>query len=174
MRPLTVIVIASLVLGACGLRESRVNPFNWFGNSRSEPRQVAVPAEAANPLIPRQRQGIFARQRALEAIYTGTPVAVVSDMRVERVPGGAIIRATGVDQFQGLFDVQLTPENDGEAVDGVLSYRLEARRPDNARPGGPEATRRVTAALALTDQELRGVRTIRVAGVENVRSSRRR
>jgi len=90
------------------------------------------------------------------------------------VPGGAVVRARGCDQFSGLFDVQLTPENDGEAVDGVLSYRLEARRPDGVRPGGPEATRRVTAALALTDQELRGVRTIRVAGVENVRSSRRR
>ncbi|MEO0939812.1 MAG: hypothetical protein AAFY38_16800 [Pseudomonadota bacterium] len=173
MRPLTLLVISSLALGACGLRDSRVNPFNWFGNSRAEPVEQTAP-EAVNPLIPARSNGIFATARAEAEIYRGTPVAVISALSVERVPGGAIVRATGTDRVQGLYDVRLTPENDGEAVNGVLSWRLEALRPAGARQGGAEATRRVTAAVALTDQDLRGVSTIRVSGLENARTSRRR
>ncbi|MEM8577091.1 MAG: hypothetical protein AAGF60_04510 [Pseudomonadota bacterium] len=172
IRLVLVLAALSLTLSACGFRDSRVNPLNWFGNSRSEPVQVQAP-EDVNPLIP-TRTGLFQRQRAEAARYQGTPVDAVTDLRVERVPGGAIIRATGVAREQGLFEVRLTPENDGDAVDGVLSYRLEARRPEAVRPGGPEATRRVTAAVSVTDQDLRGVRVIRVVGVENARTSRRR
>ena len=57
-------VLASLVLAtalsACsGARESRLNPFNWFGRSTSV--VVAEPAESeVNALIPKRRS-IFAR-----------------------------------------------------------------------------------------------------------------
>lgn len=172
---LSALLISSMTLGGCAaVRDSSVNPFNWFGGSRSEPVATAPVAASTNPLIPSQRAGLFGRKRAEREIYLGTPIDTVSDLVIERVPGGAIIRASGVSQAQGLYEVRLTPETeDDEAVDGVLSYRLEGRLPENARPGGSVATRTVTAAHAVTDQQLRGVSTIRVVGARNARTSRR-
>ncbi|MCR8826662.1 hypothetical protein [Pseudosulfitobacter koreensis] len=171
---LSALLISSLALGGCAaVRDSRVNPFNWFGSSRSEP-VVAEPAASTNPLIPVGGVGLFQRGRAERNLYQGAPIDTVSDLVVERVPGGAIIRASGISPTQGLYEVQLTPENeDDEAVDGVLSYRLEGRLPENAPAGGSVATRTVTAAHAVTEQQLRGVTTIRVVGATNARTTRR-
>jgi hypothetical protein len=172
MRKTFILLLLSTVLVACGsIRESRINPFNWFGQSRSE---AIVPVEEnTNPLIPR-RGGLFSRGRAREAVYQGTPFEQVTDLKIERVPGGAIIRATGLAARQGIYDVQLTPENeDEEPVNGVLTYRLEGIRPERATPVGAAPTREVTAARALTDQQLRGVRTIRVEGQLNAQVARR-
>ncbi len=173
LRPFTFLIALTALLGACGLRDSRVNPINWFGRDRAEPVAVAAAPDEINPLIPTQG-GLFNSSRPEIELYLGTPVATITELNVDRVPGGAIIRATGVDNVQGLYEVQLTPEDENGAIDGVLGYRLEARRPENARAGGAEATRRVTAAVAVTDQELSDVHTIRVSGLENARSSRRR
>ena len=49
-KSISLILIASLITASCGWRDSRVNPRNWFGNSRDVPVEV-VDAEA-NPLIP--------------------------------------------------------------------------------------------------------------------------
>ncbi|NNE53060.1 MAG: hypothetical protein HKN30_11745 [Sulfitobacter sp.] len=170
-KTLILLLVSSLALAACGaVRESRINPFNWFGPSRSEPVQSQ---ENTNPLIPRGG-GLFSRARAEEAIYVGLPFEQITDLKVEKVPGGAIIRATGLAARQGIYAVQLTPENEEEAaVDGVLTYRLEGVRPTRATPVGAKPTREVTAARRLTDRELRGVRTIRVEGQQNVRVVRR-
>ena len=60
-KTLPLLLAATLVLTACaGIRDSRVNPFNWFGQSRSERIE---PAANTNPLIPRGG-GLFARARA--------------------------------------------------------------------------------------------------------------
>lgn len=171
---LSALLISSLALGGCAtVRDSRVNPFNWFGTSRSE-TVVITPTASTNPLIPSGRVGLFQRKRAEREVYLGQPIDTVSDLVVERVPGGAIIRASGISPAQGLYEVQLTPETeDDESVDGVLSYRLEGRLPQNAAVGGSTATRTVTAAHAVTEQQLRGVTTIRVVGASNARTTRR-
>lgn len=170
-KSLSLLLAATLVLSACGtIRDSRVNPFNWFGQSRS----VAVePKEQTNPLIP-TRSGLFATARAEEEIYQGRPFDQVLDLTIERVPGGAIIRATGLAQRQGIYDVRLTPANEEEeAVDGVLTYRLEGILPDTRTRVGTQPTREVIAARQVTDQTLRGVRVIRVEGQRNAREARR-
>lgn len=108
---LSALLISSMALGGCAaVRDSRVNPFNWFGGSRSEAVATAPTEASTNPLIPAQRAGLFARKRAEREIYLGTPIDTVSDLVIERVPGGAIIRATGVSQSQGLYEVRLTPK----------------------------------------------------------------
>lgn len=170
-KSISTLLVATLVLSACAtVRDSRVNPLNWFGQSRSEPVEVV---ENTNPLIPK-RGGLFARDRERAAAYQGRPFDQVSDLRVERVPGGAIVRATGLAERQGIYAVQLTPENeDLEPVDGVLTFRLEGVLPDRATRIGAVPTREVTAGFQLTDGDLRGVRTIRVEGARNVRSVRR-
>lgn len=176
MRVLTVTLLtAALILSACAaVRDSRVNPFNWFGRGQSEP-VVQTTAEEVNPLIPNRNERrfrIFGRNT--NEVYLGTPIDQVSSLVVERVPGGAMIRASGISPFQGAYDVRLTPANDDELpVDGVLTYRLEVVQPSRARRGGPERVRTVTAARRVTDNQLAGVRTIRVEGVRNAQSSRR-
>ncbi|MEM6941896.1 MAG: hypothetical protein AAF943_17745 [Pseudomonadota bacterium] len=164
------LAITLVLVGCATIRESRVNPLNWFGNARSEPLREA---ENTNPLIPRGG-GLFARARAENEVYQGAPLDQITNLTIERIPGGAIIRATGVAARQGIYEVQLTPENDDELpVDGVLTYRLEGVLPEQATPQGTQPTREVTAARRLTDQDLQAVRQIRVEGRRNALVSRR-
>ncbi|KEJ87971.1 hypothetical protein [Sulfitobacter donghicola] len=170
---LTVLLVTSVSLGACGfVRDSALNPGNWFGRSTSEQIEVAD-EKPVNPLIPSE-SGLFARIRADEATYEGRPFDEIVSLKVERVPGGAIIRATGRADRQGIYSVRLTPaDEDEKPVKGVLTYRLEGIKPDANTPVGGTATREVTAARKLTDQDLRGVRSIRVEGARNARVARR-
>ncbi|UOA14899.1 MULTISPECIES: hypothetical protein [Sulfitobacter] len=172
MRKTTLALLAStLLVSACGtVRDSRINPMNWFGPARSV---EAAPAESTNPLIP-QRRGLFAR-RAVEAeTYEGRPFEQITDLTIEPVPGGAILRATGLATRQGIYAVRLTPATVDELpVDGVLTYRLEGIRPDKATRQGSQPTREVIAGRRLTDEDLIGVREIRVQGQLNTLVSRR-
>jgi len=155
------LLVSTLVLAGCG--NSRLNPFNWFGRSRGE-----VIVASTNPLIP-TRSGF----RRPKAAYNGTPVDQITALVIERTPGGAIIRVTGLAATQGSFDVLMEPINEDDvAVDGVLTYTLKARLP--RRPQGPASTREVVAAHFVTDQQLEGVRTIRVVGARNAHTVRRR
>lgn len=172
----TTVLMASLTLSACGvIRDSRVNPFNWFGNSRSQPIERDSRAET-NPLIPvNERGGLFRSLRATVQEYQGSPVDQVSALVIERVPGGAIVRATGISSYDGPYGVKLTPTTeDAEPVDGVLTYRLEAERPRELRRTTSTRVRTVNAGVYLSDRELRDVRVIRVEGVRNAQTTTRR
>ncbi|MEM9579696.1 MAG: hypothetical protein AAF891_03350 [Pseudomonadota bacterium] len=163
----TALALCSLLAltGCGGLANSVVNPMNWFGNSRS---QAVDPRAATNPLIPPPRLG---RRPVLP--YAGQPVSQITDLKIERVPGGALVRVTGLTDVIGYYDVRLEEENEGLPVKGVLSYTLKAVRPAQTVGVGGAAARQVTAATSLTEQELEGVRQITVRGASNQRSSRR-
>ncbi len=130
--------------------------------------------EEVNPLIP-ERSGIFDR-RPKEEVYEGTPVDQVTALSIERTPGGAIVRATGVTLRQEAFDVRLETEggedDDLMPVDGVLTFRLSAVQ-SRVAPQGPERTRRVHVARFVSDQALAQTRVIRVVAARNERVSRR-
>ena len=170
-KTLTVLLVSSLFVTACGFSDSRVNPLNWFGRGQSEP--IAQDTKPVNPLIP-DTTGLFKRARDRDSVYVGRPFEQVTDLTIERVQGGAIIRATGLAARQGIYSVQLTPANEDETpVDGVLTYRIEGVRPPRARTVGAQATREVIAGRRLTDRELRGVTAIRVEGQLNALVARR-
>lgn len=170
-KTLTVLLVSSLFVTACGLRDSRINPLNWFGRAQSVP--IAQDTKPVNPLIP-DTTGLFKRARDRNAVYVGRPFEQVTDLTIERVQGGAIIRATGLAARQGIYSVQLTPATEDETpVDGVLTYRIEGIRPPRARTVGAQATREVIAGRQLTDRELRGVTAIRVEGQLNALVARR-
>lgn len=178
MRILTTSVLISvLAVSACGtIRDSAVNPANWFGKGRTSQAPIEQTA-STNPLIPggKQKTGIFAKKRARDAIYLGQPIDQVTNLVIERVPGGAVVRATGLTAVQGVYAIQLTQvTKDNTPVDGVLTYRFEGIRPATPQGTGSKHTRTVVAARALTNQELQGVRTIRVQAARNVQTSRRR
>jgi hypothetical protein len=162
-----ILVLSALVLSGCGtVRDSALNPFNWFGRSKSEP--VATVQEDVNPLIPRRRDSIFRSEG--EAAYGGGLIGEVSELLVERRPGGAIIRATGIADRQGPFELRLVKVDD-ESDATTLTYDLRAYQQPGAT--GTARSRTVTTAIWLTDNELAGIRTIRVKGARNQRSTRR-
>lgn len=175
LKPFTYALAITALLGGCGaVRDSSLNPFNWFGRSQEVPVEQTAETEAANPLIP-TRTGIFSRRRAQQReVDTTTPIATITELRVERVPGGAIIHARGVDSFANSYNAGLKPNNAEELPeDGVLVYSFRREVPENTLPGGAEATREITVGRFVTDQTLRGVRGIRVEAAQNARSVRR-
>ncbi|MAM25802.1 MAG: hypothetical protein CML55_10595 [Rhodobacteraceae bacterium] len=174
-KTLTTLLVATFALSGCStVRDSRANPFNWFGSARTAPPPVREASPQTNPLIPKE-SGLFSSGRAKpEEEYLGRPFDQVADLVIEPVPGGAIIRATGVAARQGVYQVQLTPVNEGEEpVDGVLSYRLEGIPPDFNTRVGAHPSREVVAARKVTDQTLAGVTAIRVEGQRNAILARR-
>ncbi|WP_322865787.1 hypothetical protein U5922_006030 [Aquicoccus sp. G2-2] len=165
-KPILVLLLASMTLAACGsMRDSRINPFNWFGRSRAE---APATAENTNPLIPK-RSNMF--QRRAPGPYAGLTVDQVTALKIERAPGGAIVHVTGVAATQGSYDVKLVKEDSDRA--DTLVYTLKALVPPRQRVG-TELSRELTAATFVTTNDLSGIRTIRVLGARNARSTSRR
>lgn len=155
-KPLIAAVAALTLTGACsGLRESRLNPVNWFGRSTEAATVSPGPAAPAAP----------ADGRVL--------VEQVTFMAVEPTPGGVILRATGLPPTQGWWDAELVAENDGLPVDGVLVFRFLVAPPPAPQPVSTPVSREVTAAVYISDIRLREVRRIIVRGALNERVSRR-
>jgi len=169
-KSLALILAGTLIVAGCGgWRDSRVNPGNWFGKSSSAPVTVAD-TEVTNPLLPDQgRKSIFARADEEDL---SVPVATISDLRIEPTPNGAIIHATGIASRQGAHEVELrlVPE----AAENTLEYTLHVLYPVDPTPSGSAHSRTVQAAVTISEQSLRGIRTIRVSGAENARETRRR
>lgn len=191
----SVLLIGTLVLSSCSAwRESRANPSNWFGNSRSavvetraqtpttiapDDRQTNNPlidTRGGNQLVRRnvttvQRTGLL-RRRNKQVQYEGTLVDEVTDLVVERTPTGAIVRVTGLPNREGAFDVRLLRVNLDGPVDGVLEYTLNAIQPVQTRVG-TQRTREVKAGAFIGNALLEDVREIRVSAERNVLSTRR-
>ncbi|MCM2561341.1 DUF1131 domain-containing protein [Lutimaribacter sp. EGI FJ00015] len=154
----------TLTLSACGtVRESRLNPFNWFGASREVPAQAQ---ESTNPLIP-QRRNLLRRP---EAEFVGTPLEQVTALSIERVSDGAIVRVQGMAQRADAYDIRLVPQPTERADE--LHFELQGAFPEMTRSTA-RLPRPVTVAEHLTTQDLAGIRRIRVSAASNARETRR-
>jgi hypothetical protein len=148
-RQILVLSLCVLLAGCGGFRDSRLNPFNWFG--RSEPREtIVLPEKAADP-------------RPL--------VAEVLSMSVEPMPGGAIVRATGRTPTQGWWKAELVPQPLTEG--GALVYEFRLLPPITPTDVNTPQSREVTVAEFISDIKLDAVREIVVQGSGNARASRR-
>lgn len=143
---LALLVVATLA-GCARVAESRFNPLNWFG--RSERAQVVTADPNADP-------------RPL--------VAQIITLRVEQVPGGAIMRATGLPPIQGYYDGALLPLG---REDGVLNYEFRASAPPTQTRVSTQRSREVVVGVFVSDQTLSGVRQIRVSAAANALAVRR-
>ena len=166
-----ILVISSVALGGCGrLRDSRVNPANWFGKGQSTP--IEQPQEQAeeqyvNPLIPERPSKLRLFKKRKDRPYEGTPVGQITDVTVERTIGGAILRVTAVSPRQGAFDVRLIPANkENEPIDGVLTYSIRALQPTDTAIGSTRS-RTLVVAEPIDQSLLERTRTIRVVAAEN-------
>jgi hypothetical protein len=141
-----------LLLSGCGgFNASSLNPFTWFGSS-DETAPIAIPIRVDDrPLV-----------------------AQVTELAVEPMRGGAIVRAVGLPPTQGWWDAQLIPENRFEPENGELSFRFVLAPPPGPRPQGAPVTREVSAGIFVSDFKLANTRRITVTGADNARTTTRR
>jgi hypothetical protein len=150
-RTLTAALIAVTVLGACGsMRDSRLNPFNWFKKSEASQMMAAVAEAPADP-------------RAL--------VADVVDLTIEPYPGGAIIRARGLPPTQGYWEAELVARPLDE--NGVQVFDFYVFPPLVQMGANIPQSREINVATTLSDIKLEAITQIVVQGANNARSSRR-
>lgn len=144
----------SLILGlsAC---ESRLNPRNWFSGGKDD----------GVILEPYGGYGDTEDSREL--------VSQVTELKVLRNPEGAILQVTGLPPRQGYWSAELVAENDGQPVDGVLSYTFRISEPLGSTPQGSPYSREIIVATAVSEAKLAGVRRIRVIGANNSMTARR-
>lgn len=158
MHRTAVAALAALgVLGGCAtIRDSAVNPFNWFGRSTEE-----------TTLVP---EGGWPERRDNRAL-----VEQVIELAVHPVSGGALVQAVGLPPTQGWWDAELRPEGDElRAAGGVLRLDFVLAEPRTAQRAGPPQSREVSAGLFVPNARLDGVRQITVTGSRNARTVARR
>ena len=142
--------VMALALTGCGIGDSALNPFRWL--SQEEPVERLSEVDIA-PLI---------EDRPL--------VQSVDALVSERLPGGIIIRATGLPPSQGWFDAQLVREVSAAAGTGVIVYSFRARPPEEKTRVSTKQSRELVAGAYLSDIELAGITSIRVLSASNART----
>ncbi len=152
MKNWVVMFAVCFALAGCG--DSGLNPFGWLGG-QSETEETLndfeiVTIEDPRPLVPQ-----------------------VTSLRIDRTPGGAIIRASGLPQQQGWHSASLVVRDDGVATNGVLTYDFRAIPPTTATRGSTAQSREITVARTISNIALQNIRTIRVVGASNALTARR-
>lgn len=156
--PLLAVLAATFALSGCTtVRESRLNPLNWFGSSQPEAVTLAPEGGYATPV-----QDF--RQPALQ----------ITELALRPVSGGAIVVATGTAPTQGWWDAELVSDTDDKPVDGVLKFRLLMAQPNPGDPAGSRSgtpqSREITVSKFLPNQRVAVLRKVVVEGQGNARS----
>ncbi len=153
-RRITIGLALLLLVGGCAkVRDSRLNPFNWFQPSQAttlEPKGGFPDRSDGRPLVDQ-----------------------VLSLVIEPVPGGAILRATGLPPTQGWWKADLVAQNGGVPQDGLLLYQFVMLPPLKTQPASAQGSREITAAVYLSTIDLAEVREIRVEAGQNARTIRR-
>ena len=146
---LRLILSLSVILGlsACG---TVLNPFNWFGNDRSEEIEVVDtdPDADIRPLVQQ-----------------------VVSLSIDPVTQGAIVRATGLPPTQGYWSAELI---EVERTANEITYEFRVFPPLDPSPSSTQQSREVMVGIQLTNFDLNGLRRVTVIGAQNRRSVTRR
>jgi hypothetical protein len=144
--PVLIGVLALSLLAGCGGGKLSLNPFKWFG-----PREKAVATVSIErPVDPRSL------------------IAEIVALRLETVPTGVLVTATGRAAQQGAWQADLVAM---PVTDGKLVLEFRAFEPRNTATGTPRS-RDVTAGLHIRNGDLGGITSITVQGASNAKSAR--
>ncbi|HHB81358.1 MAG TPA: hypothetical protein ENK83_06390, partial [Aliiroseovarius sp.] len=104
-----IVLSLGLVLGlsACSGGNLNLNPLNW----------LSKPGEADYVALEPSEGWDYSRDRRIL-------IDQVTALRIERTTAGVIVHATGLPPRLGYWDAQLVPLNDGDPVNGVMSYEF--------------------------------------------------
>lgn len=150
-RNVLALIAAGAALGACGrIRESRFNPFNWFGRDREERVEVADQAEVDDARL---------------------LVREVLSLNVDQTPEGAIVRTIGLPPTQGFWDAELVEVETEDS--SALTFEFRVFPPLERRQSGTQQSREIIAGIDVSNRRLETVRSITVIGQGNRRSVRR-
>ncbi|MEN9409999.1 MAG: hypothetical protein RL216_1973 [Pseudomonadota bacterium] len=143
---------AAALVASCGrIRDSRLNPFNWFGGARRRERVADTrPAEVQDARL---------------------LVAEVVSLSVDPYSAGAIVRAKGVPPSQGYWDAELVARPIDE--NGVQVYDFRVFPPVTPTDPGTPQSREITVATSISNVKLDQITEIVVQGETNALSSRR-
>ena len=97
-------------------------------------------------------------------------VPQVISVNLERLPGGVILRTVGLPPQQGYWDANLVELPSDDA--GVLVLGFFLTPPDRATRVSTQQSREVLAGIRLSDQDIAGIREIRVISATNSLSRR--
>lgn len=156
-RTVIVLMAASIALGGCGrVRNSWVNPFNWFGGGATEVAQVAPAETDAGTPVPTDARALIQQ---------------VTDVQFDRYQGGVIVRATGLPPSQGWWQAELVARPLDE--DGVLVYDFRVFPPAGVTQANTPRSREITAAASVSNYKLESIRRIVVQGESNAMGGNR-
>ncbi|MCK0166519.1 hypothetical protein MWU52_03035 [Jannaschia sp. S6380] len=138
------IALVVTALAGCGAGQTRLNPLNWFGSDREE-RIAEARTEDARPVVDQ-----------------------VVSLSVAPTTGGAIVSTVGLPPTQGYWEAELVrvPTDDPS----VLLLDFNILPPLASEPVGTQPSREVLAGRVFSTQDLAGIRTIAVQGLQNRRS----
>ncbi len=147
-RTIAALVILGLLAGCAGLSTSRLNPLNWFGKREGVVTEFSIDKPAdPRPLI-----------------------EMIVDMKIEKLPRGALVRATGRAATQGYWMADLVVNEVDEAGNLVIDFRaipaLEGAAVSTAQ------SREITAAVSLRADTFASAKRITVRGASNEKSAR--
>lgn len=143
---LALVAIAPVIAGCGGIRDSRFNPFNWFGRDRNEEVEAAV-SDDGDP-------------RRL--------VNQVLSLSVDPTPEGAIVRAVGLPPLQGFWDASLVRIETQDPSELVYEFRVSP--PLEQRRQGPQRSREIIVGTSISNVRLANIRRIVVVGQQNRRT----
>ena len=148
LRPTAALLTLSLLAGCSGFSQSRLNPLNWFGPREGMVTEFSIEKPAdPRPLI-----------------------EMIVEMKIEKLPTGALVRATGRAATQGYWMADLVVNEVDENGNLVIDFR--------AIPAGEGAavstprSREITAAVSLRADTLASAKRIIVRGAQNEKSAR--
>ena len=152
VRPVLTLTLCAALAGCGSVSSSNLNPFNWFGGGETA---IAVTPEGI-PVDPRPL------------------VDQVTNVVAERVPGGVILRATGLPPTLGYWSAELVPADPDLRPDenGILTLDFRALPPVTAQPVGSPAARQIVVGFFLSEQTLSGLRAVSVRAERNARDIR--
>lgn len=151
-RPILTLTLCAGLAGCGDSSVNSLNPFNWWGG---EEETFAVTPEG-------------------EIVDPRPLIGEVTALVAEPVPGGVLIRATGLPPTQGFWDAALLPPNPELTPDedGVLAFEFRAAAPLTPQGVGTPRTREIVTGYFLTNQDLASIRTVTIVGERNSRSLR--